>query len=145
MKRNGSSSLFLIEIVLVVLFFSICSAICINVFAISKQLSLNSENLSYGVMKVESAAECYKSVDGNLDEVASILTGASYTDDGDLRVEYDANWQPQVLSSQADETFYVVISPDGTGAAEIAVYQVAENADEDNTLFSITVKAVMAS
>ena len=93
MKRsNSNSSLFLIELVIVILLFSICSAVSMRMFVTSRQLVQRSNALSSGVLTAQSAAECYKAYKGELNKVSERLDGK--TEGGSkVLVGYDAQWE----------------------------------------------------
>ena len=59
MKRtsNSRSSLFLIELIIAILFFSLVSAVCLRAFARSHILTENARDLNAALMHVESTAE----------------------------------------------------------------------------------------
>ena len=58
MKRtsNSRSSLFLIELIIAILFFSLVSAVCLRAFARSHILTENARDLNAALMHVESTA-----------------------------------------------------------------------------------------
>ena len=59
MKRtsNSRSSLFLIELIIAILFFSLVSTVCLRAFARSHILTENARDLNAALMHVESTAE----------------------------------------------------------------------------------------
>lgn len=61
-NRPRSSGLFLMELILAILFFSIASAVCVQVFVKSHLLSVESRALNQAVNKCTSAAEYISSV-----------------------------------------------------------------------------------
>lgn len=58
-KRNRAqaSSLFLLELTMAILFFSIASAVCVQIFVKSRAMSIHAEELNAAVREVSSAAE----------------------------------------------------------------------------------------
>lgn len=58
-QRNqaNSSSLFLLELILAILFFSVASAICVQIFVKSHLLSKDARILNFAVNEVSNAAE----------------------------------------------------------------------------------------
>lgn len=57
-KRARSSSLFLMELILAILFFSIASAVCVQFFVNSHLLCTQSQALNHAVNECTSVAEC---------------------------------------------------------------------------------------
>lgn len=133
-QNRSKSTLFLMELIIVIFFFSICAAICVNVFGSAQQMARDSHNLSNAVMAARSAAGCYKSADGDIGAAVELLDGAMSADHG--IVYYDKEWQ-QVVS--ADESrFYLLIDPlERSGEAVVAVFE--SNSSED-ALFQLQVK-----
>lgn len=71
------SQLFLMEFVLVVMFFALCSVICISMFMKAETISRNSLEINRGLMLAQSAAECIKAsepeeLQGNMGELLSL-------------------------------------------------------------------------
>ncbi len=62
-KRPKSSSLFLMELILAILFFSIASAVCVQFFVKSHLLSRDSDALSHAANECASVAEILDSAD----------------------------------------------------------------------------------
>lgn len=62
MKRtfNSRSSLFLIELIIAILFFSLVSAVCLKAFTRSHILNQDARDLNAALMRVESTAELLK-------------------------------------------------------------------------------------
>ena len=56
-SRARSSGLFLMELILAILFFSVASAVCVEFFVKSRLMSLDSEALTHAVNECSSAAE----------------------------------------------------------------------------------------
>lgn len=64
-NRARSSSLFLMELILAILFFSITSAVCIQFFVKSHLLSQDSQILTYAVNECSAAAEMCSTSDSS--------------------------------------------------------------------------------
>lgn len=107
-SRARASSLFLMELILAILFFSAASAICVQFFVRSHLLNLDSDNLSHAVNECSGAAEAVCSSDG-ISETAALLQslypdgiysgteGSVEADDsqaGEIRIYYDGSFQP---------------------------------------------------
>lgn len=56
-RHNNTSSLFLLELILAVLFFSVASALCIQIFTKAHLMSQDSRDLNFAVNEVSSMAE----------------------------------------------------------------------------------------
>lgn len=96
---SHSSSLFLLELILSILFFSIAAAICVQAFGKAHSLSRDAEVLSIAVNECSDAAEIILSADC-MEDVYSLLTQA----------------YPEIIQSDEklcysyDDTFQIIIS-----------------------------------
>ena len=68
-RHNNTSSLFLLELILAVLFFSVASALCIQIFTKAHLMSQDARDLNFAVNEVSSMAE--QMSDGTLQDVAA--------------------------------------------------------------------------
>ncbi len=100
-RFNSRSSLFLLEIMLAVLFFSIAGALCLQMFSKSRQIGEDTANLTQAAEHVRNAAELIKytadpSVSGTGDAVFPdcLLTEypAALIRSDKVQVYFDENW-----------------------------------------------------
>lgn len=132
-QHTSKSTLFLMELIIVIFFFSICSAICVNIFGSAQQMSRDSHNLSNAIMVARSAASCYKSAEGDVSKTMSLLNGQSTGDNA--IIHYDQQWQQ--TNQQDQKGFYLEIkSLEHNGEAAITVLQ----QKDDEVLFQLNVK-----
>ena len=68
-RHNNTSSLFLLELILAVLFFSVASALCIQIFTKAHLMSQDARDLNFAVNEVSSMAE--QMPDESLQDAAS--------------------------------------------------------------------------
>ena len=68
-RHNNTSSLFLLELILSVLFFSVASALCIQIFTKAHLMSQDARDLNFAVNEVSSMAE--QMSDGTLQDAAA--------------------------------------------------------------------------
>ena len=69
MITENTSSLFLLELILAVLFFSVASALCIQIFTKAHLMSQDARDLNFAVNEVSSMAE--QMSDGTLQDAAA--------------------------------------------------------------------------
>lgn len=81
-KKRGRLNLFFMEMIIVLLFFSIASAVILRSFAGSDKLAKDSRLLESAVFRAQSAAEIYSGT-GDLSKTAETLF-PSYAADGNL-------------------------------------------------------------
>ena len=137
--RTPKSGLFLLEMVILILFFSIASAICVNLFVKEHVLSTQSRDLGTAVQQVQTVAETYKAVNGDTSQMTQLLALAE-EDGGKLALYYNKEWQIQQDSNDAVYTLTVVpVSNQGEDivGAKIAVIK---NDDKTEEIFVVDVK-----
>lgn len=99
--RSSRSSLFLMELIIVILFFSIGSAVCIQAFVKAHLLSQSARDLSFASSTVSSAASTLQYTDGSPEEVEVYFP--SLQQDGEsLIVYYNAHYD---ACEQADAAY----------------------------------------
>lgn len=79
-RHNSKSGLFLMEMIIVILFFSICSAVCVSIFAKARIMADDSRDLNNAVIRSSNIAEIYKAAGGELNKTARLLKNDSDSD-----------------------------------------------------------------
>lgn len=93
--RHSRSSLFLMEMIIAILFFSLASAVCIQLFAKSHTLSVKTVNQNHAVIQAQNLAESYLAYEGNMEELAPLFEQCSLdTANNTLTLFFDAQWNP---------------------------------------------------
>ncbi|MBQ3897420.1 MAG: hypothetical protein II742_02860 [Clostridia bacterium] len=91
MKTRSKSSLFLMELIIVLMFFSLSAGICMKIFSSAKVKTNLSRDITNASFAAESLAECYKAqkLDG-----ADLSAVYPYATDynGVYTVYYDKDW-----------------------------------------------------
>ena len=136
MRKSDTSrtTLFFMELVVVIFFFAVCSAICIGVFGNAHQVAKESEHLSKAVLETRSAASCYKASGGDMKRAAKLLNG--YVVENDLTVYYDEAWK-KTEEYYADGFALYIVEAEKRGEADVFVV----NLQTEKTLFTLPVKA----
>lgn len=104
------------ELLMVILLFAVCAAICLQMFAYASLTAKNAENLSYGAMMADSCGACYQATHGDLQQMASLLAGS--VQEERVVVCYDADWN----TVTQDGCYQLTCTPDGN-TATIAVVE----------------------
>ena len=76
---HSRSGIFLMEIIISILFFSIVSAICLNIFVHTHNLSKSTAELNFAVREAANAAEIVKSADTFKDASQRLEAAGGYT------------------------------------------------------------------
>ena len=108
-KHVRSSSIFLIELILAIFFFSLASAVCVQIFVKSHLLSRDSERLSHAVNECCSVAEVLttaESLDAAITQL-QILYPHMQVAAPSATICYDTEFKP---CSQADATYQLTFT-----------------------------------
>ncbi|NLB29112.1 MAG: hypothetical protein GX823_02635 [Clostridiales bacterium] len=151
--KGAKTSLFLIELMIALLLFAFCAAICIQLFHASNKRTVSADDLTKAVFQATSAAEIYKSTGGDLKAMAGNYnaTQLQYRD-GALTVYYDKDWNlalnPIFSSTFLNSGYRIDILENGDDRADISVSKLVQTYENSvitsmyEDIFSITVKAV---
>lgn len=127
-RHNNTSSLFLLELILAVLFFSVASALCIQIFTKAHLMSQDARDLNFAVNEVSSMAEQISAGTLHPDTAASSDDTAASSDDtasdSSTQISNDA-WQ--------DDTAYYDSSYASCEKAD-AVYVLTVHYEPEDTL-----------
>ena len=91
MNTRSKSSLFLIELIIVILVFSLSAAVCLRMFFQSRLISNESRNISQAALAVQSVADSYKSQGGDYEKTAKLLGGT--IQDEKIYFYYSSIWE----------------------------------------------------
>ena len=106
-NRAQSSSLFLMELILAILFFSITSAVCVQFFVKSHLLSRDARILNSSVGECSNITEIIDSAEGlreSLELIGNEYPDAQISSDGAVLLYYDSDFAP----CAEDEAAYTV-------------------------------------
>lgn len=151
--KGTKTSLFLIELMISLLLFAFCAAICVQLFHASNMRTAGAEDLEKAVFHATTAAEVYKSTGGDIEALSATYDDAkSYLKDGVLTIYYDEDWvetlHPMLRATLYSSGYTLKISDNGNNCADITVTRIVRQLDSDiivnvsEDIFNITVKAV---
>jgi len=143
-RPASKTSLFLIELTIIILFFSICSAICVQIFATAQMQARRSNSLTGSVLACQSIAEIYKAENGDFEKIISVLEDTKNGDssffnyspnkDNILSIYYDLNWE--ISSDTKDAPCYIAVQK--TSETEVSIVAF----DWEEEIFSLSVKCM---
>ncbi len=92
--KHSKSSLFLMELIIAILFFSLASAVCIQLFAKSHLLGNQTVNENHAVIHAQNLAECFLATEGNMQQLKELFPAAT-TDNSNhsIILLFDENWR----------------------------------------------------
>lgn len=121
-KTNKShSSLFLIELMIVLVFFALASTVCIQLFVQSHLLSQSTAEQNEAILLAESMAEEFRAADGDISE---------------KEVYYDENWSVCSREEASYAREVTVRTEDHMKIADISVY----SGDSQSPIYTLEVK-----
>lgn len=107
MRQHARSSLFLLELIVAICFFSITAAICTRVFAAAHLQSIHTQDLNHAIAHTQSVAEAFRSTDGTLESLATLFPDEAIltedTSDSTILLLYDADWNPCPAGTDPDD------------------------------------------
>ncbi len=80
--KHSKSSLFLMELIIALLFFSLASTVCIRLFVKAHALSAQTVDQNYAVNYAQNMAEAFTGCNGDLHTLQTLLSGSLLTEDG---------------------------------------------------------------
>ena len=115
-QRRHRSSLFLLELILVIFFFSLASAVCIQLFVKAHLTEQETKALNRAIPLAESAAEAFHSVSGDLEGLKALFPEGRLNEAGDgFLAFYDGDWSP--VEDEGAGVYTLAIVPAETAAA----------------------------
>ena len=91
-QHNSSTSLFLMEMILALLFLSLCSAACIQIFAAARKNRIQAEQWNQIQALTTSVGEALEGSNGSPKQLLALLPDGTQTDNS-LIWYYDHSWQ----------------------------------------------------
>ena len=127
------------EMITVILFFSICAAICVSAFAKARVTADSSRTLNDAVIQASNTAEAYKAADGDLQKTAELINGAA--DGSMIAAEAETSGAEERLTvSYKDMT--VILEKNDDGLANVTAYGPGSaGASDKETIFTMHVRA----
>lgn len=136
MRRKSKSSLFLMELIIAILFFSVSAVICIQLFVASYSTSHKSRDLNAAVLQAQTAAEYFRSSEGNMELLCGKLP-LKQISDSEYICYFDENGVFDTRNFSDYEmrlTYYK--TDDYVGNIDICVYTINNST---NSVFTMTV------
>ena len=126
--KHSRSSLFLMEMIIAILFFSLASAVCIQLFAKSHLLSTQTVNQNHAVIQAQNLAESYLSLEGDISAMQNLFSPSEQIDENTLRLAFDSSWN--LCSAEKGACFHAELTStpaeeNGIMEAVITVYDVS--------------------
>lgn len=150
-NRARSSSLFLMELIIAIFFFSAASAVCIQFFVKSHLLSNDSNALNHAVNECTSAAELIDSSDSiedSLNMLMRLYPNASYPDtylsslkvqEADVQIYYDDSFQECISQDSSYILTLHLTEEDGLLSADLQITS-AKDSETAAVIYELSTK-----
>ncbi|MCR5177706.1 MAG: hypothetical protein K6C95_01840 [Lachnospiraceae bacterium] len=122
-KTNSNTSLFLMELIMVIGFFSLVAVICVRLFVAASVASTDSVDVNRATRLSESLLEAWSANSGDLKLLAETFPGSELVFNGDslragvLTLKYDADWRQ--ITGEGEGEYTVTLAAGEYEAAEI--------------------------
>ena len=127
-RRNAGTSLFLMEMIIIVLFFSVASATCVQAFVNSHLLDIHTKELNHAVIIAQGFVDVMRGTDGEL-ECLLLANPEAVKNDAGLDAWYDKDFSP-CGQQEAAYCAEVVLKPDGRlNAITVTVKELEDNTE----------------
>ena len=137
--RHSKSSLFLMEMIIATLFFSLTSAVRIQLFAKSHTLNAKTVNQNHAVIQAQNLAESYLAFEGDFSQMAPLFEHIALdTANNTITLSFDSDWNASTEENamfQATLTGFPV-NDSGLITADIVVYEISK---PESSLYSLQI------
>ncbi|MCR5670230.1 MAG: hypothetical protein K6G10_04430 [Butyrivibrio sp.] len=123
-RRNSRLSLFLMELIIAIFFFSLASAVCVRLFVGAHVLSRKSEDVSMAVIWSQNLSEVFWNTKGDVEKMHDAFPGSTsilYENkekEGTLILLFNSDWEI-ISSSDSGIAYEAMIDIERKSAAEV--------------------------
>ncbi len=125
-KTTSKSALFLMELILAIFFFSLASAVCIQLFVKAHIIGASTTNKNHAILWAQNIAEAYTGTDANFDATVSALNATSVGDQS-FCLFFDSGWNPASSEEAAFVASVTTESIDNMSTAKITLTDAAND------------------
>ena len=91
---SSRSSLFLMEMIVTILFFSLAAAICVRCFVSAHMMGKETYELNHAIAIATGYAEVMRGTDGDINSIQAVYPESVKVDDSYLMIFYDSSFNP---------------------------------------------------
>ncbi|MBQ7536258.1 MAG: hypothetical protein IJT43_11660 [Stomatobaculum sp.] len=93
-RTHSKSSLFLIELIISLCFFSLASIVCVRLFVYAHKISTDSRRETLAIQVSQTAAECFIAADGDQAEFQRLFSLAHKNESEDIITDFTITQEP---------------------------------------------------
>ncbi len=140
--KHSQSSLFLMELIIAILFFSLASTVCIQLFSKAHLLSQTTVEENHAVIEAQNMAELFLACDGELTQMADYASLPEYISSKDtVTLYFDGDWNvcsPESAAYVASLRIQDTDLTEQNTQAQIQVYRMTSNPED--AIYSLSVE-----
>lgn len=138
--RHSRSSLFLMEMIIAILFFSLASAVCIQLFAKSHTLSAKTVNQNHAVIQAQNLAESYLAYEGDVEKMVPLFPQSSFDIAANtLSLFFDAKWNAATKENAAFQAVLTGLPANEEGLITANIL-ITECGNQETEIYSLQLK-----
>lgn len=138
--KHSKSALFLMELIISILFFSVASTVCIQLFAKSHLLSKQTVNENHAIIHAQNLAECYLATEGDIEQLKSIFTAAMQdSSENTITLLFDETWA-ECGAENASYSANLVSLPEENGLITAEITVSAYGSEATDPIYALTVQ-----
>ncbi len=141
MRKNSSSSLFLMELIIAILFFSLASTVCIQLFVKAHLLTEKSVNINQSILWTQNLAEGFLNSNGDLAGMKELFDEKSELGEEHISLYFDNDWNPVVAGTDSAR-YEVKLQLTGTDTSLVTAQIIStdlKQTTETEPIYSLTV------
>lgn len=122
-KLSSKNTLFLIELILAILFFSLSSAVCSQIFVKTHLINKKSDDINSALTIVSNFTSVIKAENGDVKSAYNFLTG---NDHFNTNIFFDSNLE---ICSKENAKYLLIINPYDEYSVNLNVISVSDNSN----------------
>ncbi|MBO4458136.1 MAG: hypothetical protein J5802_10485 [Butyrivibrio sp.] len=122
-ENNSRTSLFLMELIIAIFFFSLAAAVSIKLFVSAHTLAKSSTELSNATIWAQSLSEAFYGYNGDIPKIAELFP-SSYSTQDTIIIVFDKEWNP--LLDSREEAYYEALLKTETADASVVYSDVTD-------------------
>lgn len=137
--KHSKSALVLMELIIVILFFSLASTVCIQLFAKSHLLSRQTVNENHAVIHAQNLAECFLATEGDMTQIKTLFPTCVPNTSGDtVTLLFDKDWK-ECDETNACYSASLVAYPEADGLITAEITVTPYNSASADSIYTLTV------
>ncbi len=126
-QHNSKLSLFLMELIMAIMFFSLAAAVCVRLFPSAHLMAEKTEGLSNAVIWSQNLSEAFTGSGGDFEKITALFPNSYVVTEPDeepgregaLLMFFDKDWEPLDTGALSDACFEAYIHVNEKDASEV--------------------------